>query len=84
MNDPLGIDENTRPNTEFFVLEVADHDGCRVVGMMSLLHASEAPFMFERVFPEAWQGKTGGRPAQAGADEVDEGRRGARDGGDGR
>ncbi len=55
MSDPLGIDEDARPHTEFFLLEVADHDGCRVVGMMSLLRASEAPFVFEQVFPEAWR-----------------------------
>jgi hypothetical protein len=55
MSDPLGIDEDTRPHTEFFLLEVADHDGRRVVGMTSLLRASEAPFVFERVFPEAWR-----------------------------
>ena len=55
MNDPLGIDENTRSHTEFFLLEVADQDGCRVVGMMSLLRASKARFVFEQVFPEVWR-----------------------------
>jgi hypothetical protein len=55
MNDPLGIDESARPRTDFFLVEVADHSGCRAVGMMSLMRASAARFVFEQVFPEAWR-----------------------------
>jgi hypothetical protein len=55
MNDPLGIDEAARPRTDFFLIEVADQSGCRAVGMMSLMRASAARFVFEQVFPEAWR-----------------------------
>jgi GNAT superfamily N-acetyltransferase len=55
MNDPLGIDEEARQRTDFFLVEVADESGCRAVGMMSLMRASAARFVFEQVFPEAWR-----------------------------
>jgi hypothetical protein len=33
MNDPLGIDENARPRTDLFLVEVVDQSGRRAVGM---------------------------------------------------
>ena len=50
-NDPLGIDEVARQHGHYFLVEVAGTEQPGVVGMMSMLRASAAPFVFERIFP---------------------------------
>jgi hypothetical protein len=55
MNDPLGIIESDFARSEFMLVEAVDESSKRAVGMMSIMHASRDPFVFERVFPDVWQ-----------------------------
>lgn len=53
--DPLGVVEGSHERSEFILIEAADEQRTRAIGIVSLMCASAAPFVCEQVFPDLWQ-----------------------------
>ena len=55
LSDPLGVVEGNHDRSAFVLVETRHGRGKRAVGIMSLMRASSAPFVFEQVFPDVWE-----------------------------
>lgn len=55
IDDPLELVESDFDRSDFILVEAVDGSSRRAVGMMSVMRASSAPFVFERVLPDVWQ-----------------------------
>ncbi|WP_437318154.1 hypothetical protein [Sorangium sp. So ce385] len=55
IDDPLELVESDFDRSDFLLVEAVDGSSRRAVGMMSIMRASSAPFVFERVIPDVWQ-----------------------------
>ncbi|WP_437938907.1 hypothetical protein [Sorangium sp. So ce341] len=55
IEDPLELVESDFDRSDFILVEAVDGSSRRAVGMMSIMRASSAPFVFERVLPDVWQ-----------------------------